>query len=516
MELSRRRFLALGGAAMAGAALAASGAGRLGISPAQGAGGLRRALDSGSEPGIEPSSELPVVTAEQQEALAVLGRRRLRLPGRRWDPDRPPGTDLLPGLADNIVVLMMENHSYDNLFGTLGRGDGFHLDAAGLPTDANPNGHGELQLAFRMPTTCQLPGHPSQTWTASHEAFAGGAMDGFVTNGSGPVAMGYWTAVDLPFTASLARSFPIGDRWFSSVMGPTYPNRMFLVAGTSEGRTDDFGPGTLLGLASPPNGTVFTALSAAGISWTNYVSTYPVGATPLIYLGVDAALEDPAAFPNAHAAPFRRFFSDAAAGRLPAVSFLDPNYSRNSEESPQNIVEGEALVAAVVRALGASPQWCRPSSSALLVLVWDEHGGYYDHVPPPVALAPDDDRPVVPAGESAADGFVRYGFRVPSVVVSPYARAHGHVSSTVHDHTSILAMIEHKWNLAAMTLRDANANDLLDFVDTGAVAARVPTFPRLPRLAAPGDTTAALACSRTGPGTIPPPGRLRSAAATRR
>src|SRR5205807_3822579 len=107
-------------------------------------------------------------------------------------------------------------------------------------------------------------------------------------------------------------------------------------------------------------------------------------------------------------------------------------------------------------------------------------------------------------GESLYDGFARYGFRVPAIVVSPYAKRN-HVSHVVYDHTSILALVERKWNLPAMTLRDANANDLLDFLDLDAMARRKPTFPELPPLAAPGDTAAALACSRTGPGKIPPP-----------
>jgi len=121
------------------------------------------------------------------------------------------------------------------------------------------------------------------------------------------------------------------------------------------------------------------------------------------------------------------------------------------------------------------------------------------------ALPPDDIAPLVSPGESAYDGFARYGFRVPSVVVSPYARPNN-VSHVLHDHTSALAMLERKCNLPALTYRDANANDLTDFLDLGAMAARRPTFATLPPLAAPGDTAAALAGSTTGPGTIPPPG----------
>jgi phospholipase C len=109
--------------------------------------------------------------------------------------------------------------------------------------------------------------------------------------------------------------------------------------------------------------------------------------------------------------------------------------------------------------------------------------------------------------ESTYDGFARYGFRVPSVVVSAYARPN-HVSHVLHDHASILAMLERKWNLPALTYRDANANDLTDFLDLDALKAGRPNFPRLPALAAAGDTPAALACSTRGPGKIPPAGSI--------
>ncbi len=356
-----------------------------------------------------------------------------------------------------------------------------------------------------MPTTCQLPSTPSQEWLASHNAYDGGKMDGFVRTPTGPgsstivggVAMGYWTGADLPFTYSLARTFPIGDRWFSSVLSQTFPNRRYLIAGTSAGMTDDSGV-SLVNLATlAPAGTIFNMLDKYGISWENYVSSFPTGATPELY-----ALNDtvPELF---HHKGLSSFFTDAAAGKLPSFSLLDPSYTTQSQENPQNIVVGEALISQVVHAIGASPLW----RSTLLVLMYDEHGGYYDHVPPPAAIPPDNIGPLVQPGESTYDGFARYGIRVPSVVVSPYAKP-GHVSHTLHDHTSVLAMVERKWNLPALTYRDANANDLTDFLDLSALAAGHPTFPKLPALAAPGNTPAALACSTTGPGTVPPPGSI--------
>jgi phospholipase C len=455
---------------------------------------------------IGGSASAVAVGALAPESLRGLGQKRskLRNPGSRPFPGLPAGSDTMPRIQ-HIVVLMMENHSFDNFFGMLGRGDGFTLGHDGLPTATNPYPNGQIQHAFHMPTTCQLSGTPSQEWLASHNAYNNGKMDGFVSTPIGPtdstivggVAMGYWTGDDLPFTYSLARTFPIGDRWFCSVLGQTFPNRRYLIAGTSAGMTGDGGLSAALIPVPAPNGTIFNLLDNRGISWENYVSSYPTGATPELFLSNDATTE------GLHNKPFDDFFTDAANGALPSFSFLDPDYDTQSQENPQNIVMGEALLAQVVQAVGESPLW----EKTILLVMYDEHGGYYDHVPPPRAIPPDAIPPVVEPGEQVYEGFARYGFRVPSVVVSPYARRN-HVSHVLYDHTSVLAFVERKWNLPALTYRDANANDLSDFLDLGALETGRPTFPKLPPLAAPGDTSARLACSTTGAGTIPPPGSI--------
>ncbi|HEV2368679.1 MAG TPA: alkaline phosphatase family protein, partial [Acidimicrobiales bacterium] len=318
-ELTRRRFLAGAGALAAGGALSLSGASR------------------------------------------ALGLRALRTPGSLPNPALPAGTDTLPQIQ-HIVVLMMENHSWDNLFGMLGRGDGFRLDRNGRPVATNPYPDGRIQHAFHMPTTCQLPGRPSNEWTASHVAWNNGRMDGFVrtpispatTEIVGGVAMGYWTAADLPFTYGLARAFAVGDRWFASTLAQTDPNRRYLIAGTSSGMTGDVGtgPGNAipdLGLGVPANGTIFDQLELHGISWANYAASYPTGATPELYPANDGAYESQ----RVHS--FEQFFADAHAGSLPAFTLLDPDYSTQSQENPQNIVVGEAMLARVVDALGSSP-----------------------------------------------------------------------------------------------------------------------------------------------------------------
>jgi phospholipase C len=408
-------------------------------------------------------------------------------PGSLPRPDLPVGTDTLPEI-EHIVVVMMENHSFDNYLGLLGRGDGFTLDAGGRPTAANIDAAGKTVHAFHMPTTCQLPSQPSQSWNASHTQWDGGRNDGFVRSESGPVAMGYWTGGDLPFYYGLAHTFPLADRWFASCLAQTYPNRRFLMAGTALGWVSD--PVPSIHDPLPPNGTIFDLLNAHGISWTDYYSDLPQIA---IFLPVFAAN-------HAHVAKVDKYFADAAAGTLPAFSLVDPNFTSGSEENPQDVQLGEVFAARVINAAMHGPAWPK----TLLVWVYDEHGGYYDHVPPPPAVRPDAVPPMLTSTD-VPGAYDRYGFRVPAVIVSPYARQ-GYLSHVVHDHTSILKLVETKWNLPAMTYRDANADNLLDSIDLHSPPAFLtpPTFP------APGNTTGVSSCAATGPGVIPPPSAVTS------
>jgi phospholipase C len=405
-------------------------------------------------------------------------------PGTRPYPKLPEGVDTLPRI-EHIVVVMMENHSFDNYLGVLGRGDGFTLDAASKPTAANPDGHGNVVHAFHMPTACQLQDKPSQSWNASHVQFDGGRNDGFVISDSGPVAMGYWTGDDLPFYYGLARTFPLADRYFASCLAQTFPNRRFLLAASAFGHINNPLPGP--NDPPPPTGTIFDRLNAHGISWKNYFVDLPdVGLFP--YLLKDNP---------GKAVPVSQFFLDAATGTLPAFSLVTPEgLGVASEENPQNIQLGEAFAARVITAALQGLAW----NKTLLVWCYDEHGGYYDHVPPPTAVAPDAIPPAIHVPPDQPGGYDRYGFRVPCVVASPYARR-DYISHVVHDHTSILRLLETKWNLGAMTYRDANASNLLDMVDLAAP----PAFPEPPSLPTPALLTHPSACALTGPGQIPPP-----------
>jgi len=384
-------------------------------------------------------------------------------PGTRPDPSKPEGIDLLPQI-DHIVIYMQENHSYDSYFGMLDIGDGYTLDGGGKPTNANDDADGNPLVAFRANEGCQLGPGVGQSWNSTHEQWNNGAMDGFVRN-SGTNAMKYWDESQLPFYYDLARTFPLCDRWFASAPCQTYPNRRYLQAATSVGlvATD---PQGVLARPDAPNGTIWDRLNDHGISWADYAFDLP---DVLLFPNVQAANKD-------KVKTIPQFLADAAAGKLPQVSIVSPGFERYTEENPHDVQLGEAYSARIINAVLTSPAWQR----TLLVFTYDEHGGYYDHVAPPAAVAPDSIKPDIDVPPDAPGAFDLYGMRVPGFVVSPYAKA-DHVSSTVYDHTSVLKLIETKFNLGALTYRDANANDLLDTLDLSTM-----TFPEPPALAEPG------------------------------
>ncbi len=423
---------------------------------------------------------------------ASTGAKTLGRVGSLPNPKAAAGSDQLPEI-DHIVVVMLENHSFDNILGTLGRGDGFTLKG-GVPTATNPDGQGNLVHAFHMSTPCQLKSQPSQSWDASHIQYDKGSNQGFVVSPSGPVSMGYWTGSDLPFTHDLAQTYPINDRYFCSVLAQTYPNRRYLMAGTSLGMVND-----ALNEELPPNGTIFNLLNKHDISWKNYYSSAPTAYIFLAQAGEKAIASNVVSIDN--------FFTDCSSGSLPGFSVVDPNFDKTSEENPQDIQYGDQFLASVVNAVTSGPKW----KSTLLVWTYDEHGGYYDHVAPPKAVAPDNVPPDITAatagpGSLQPGGFDRYGFRVPTGVVSPYAKP-GYASHQVSDHTSILKLVETKWNLPALTRRDAAASNLLDMVDFSSS----PHFLHPPKLSAPANAAARAGCLVTGPGVIPPPSAVTSA-----
>jgi phospholipase C len=365
------------------------------------------------------------------------------LPEQTLGPQVPRGAQIP---IDHIVVLMQENHSFDNYFGRLPAAGHPHVD--GLPARAsNPDGNGGSVQAFHQQSYCTAD--TDHSWTGSHIEFDQGRNDKFVTqnNPDGERAIGYYDQTDLPLYYALATTFAIGDRYFCSVLGPTFPNRSYSLAATSFGhiRNDLGGFGT---------SSIFNLLDTYGVSWKVYFNDLPYAA---LLFGV-----------NHNLTPFSAFLADASDGNLPQVSFIDATMglagrAELDEHPPANIQQGEQFAAQVVEAVLSSPNW--PTSA--LFITYDEHGGFYDHVPPPPACPPDDIAPMLDPSDPESDfpaRFDRYGFRVPFLVVSPYARP-GFVSHTIYDHTSILRFIETRFDLPALTRRDANATPFLDVFD---------------------------------------------------
>ena len=372
-------------------------------------------------------------------------------------PEETIGPELAHGAeipVDHIVVLMQENRSFDHYFGQLHDSGQWQAEAEpGTAVNPDPTGGPPIK-AFHQSRYCELA-DLDHSWTGTHQSWDGGKMDGFTgvnvdpLDPTGSRTMGYYTAQDLSFYYSLYNTFAIADRYFCSVMGPTYPNRFYLIAGTSFGHiTNDF-PG--MGLFKQP--TIYSSLDTAGVTWRVYEAPFSF-----------SLLFDYVRQHHANVAPMEQYFTDAQAGTLPQVAILDLEFDAApdkeiDEHPPSNVQVGEAYVARAIQALMNSPVW----SSSALFLTYDEHGGFYDHVPPPPACVPDDIPPLLQEGDVAA-GFDRYGIRVPLVVVSPFARRH-FVSHVVYDHTSILRFIELRFDLPALTRRDANADPMLELFD---------------------------------------------------
>ena len=437
-------------------------------------------------------------------ARPVASAGALRKPDSRPFPGLPAGHPT-PGLEriEHVVVLMLENHSFDNILGMVphqvrGRHtlDGFRFGHHGRPinwnpTTATPTVTRPRVYAIRAASPCQ-PNNVIQTWNASHLSWNHGANNGFVQESTAQ-AMWYWDSSTLPFTYSLAEYFPIGERYFCSVLAPTYPNRRFLFCATASGLTTS-NDSTFS--VSAANGTIFDRLLSHGVSWRNYVQ--PTGGTLAASALIVPNFARSSACTN-RIAPISQFYTDARQGSLPSFSLLDPSYTIASEENPGDIQAGEQLVATVVNALIRSPQWPK----TVLFLTYDEHGGYYDHVPPPPAIRPDTIPPkrayANPGVTLLPGGYDRYGFRVPLLVVSPWVKRR-YASRVIQDHTSILAFIERKWNLPAMTFRDANAHTMIDYFDF-----RTPAWLRPPTLAAaPAMGPGLQQCAAAG--LTPPPG----------
>ncbi len=289
-----------------------------------------------------------------------------------------PIGDQMP--IDHIIVVMQENRSFDHYFRKLPQAGQTDVDVA-ADDWSNPDARG-MPVRFHHDTERCIE-DVAHGWNPVHRQFNNGAMDGFVVTNdpNGDRGMTYFDQTDIPFYYALANTFAIGDRYFSSLLGPTAPNRLYLMAGTSFGLAHN----NLVAqdLRDSPVNHVFRSLDAAGVTWKDYAGgARMVGFFP--YYGIIRRQT------RAHYASIDDLHRDLAAGTLPAVSFVEPNYlgdggERVDEHPPGIPMQGERWVERIVRSLMASPLWSR---SALFV-VYDEHGGFADHVAPPAACEPD-------------------------------------------------------------------------------------------------------------------------------
>jgi phospholipase C len=386
----------------------------------------------------------------------------------------------------HIVVLMQENRSFDHYLGHLpGHGqDDVDVAPAGTSNPFPPgvtDGSGSTVVPW-MHGTSNCFDSTNHSWPGSHQAWNQGSNDGFVianagsndgegNDPTGSRAMTYYDDSDLPFSYQLASTFAISDRYFSEVLGPTLPNRLYLYAGSSFGIVSG-------DIDTDVHRTIFGALNDRGISWKVYTSDVPAGLLTASFVADSIG----------HIASIDDFAEDARQDRLPAVSWVDPvlltaTATLSSEEPPADMQVGQQFVYRQVAALMSSSSW----ATSAMFITYDEAGGLFDHVPPPPACAPD---ATPPAQQGDLGGFDHYGFRVPLFVVSPYAKAH-FVSHAVHSHTSILRFIEMRFGLPALSARDANADAMLDLFDFTSPAFLSPPDLRAP----PIDASQLSACS---------------------
>jgi len=316
---------------------------------------------------------------------------------------------------NHIVVDMQENRSFDHYFGFAPFAGSFGVP----PGYSQPDGQGETVIPHHF-TSLSTPdiGH---SWSAMHHEYDGGTMDGFYTT-DGINCMGYYTQADLPFYYSLFDEFTLCANYFCSLMGPTWPNRFYLAAGTSGGITTNGVWG--YGVFNYP--IILDLLDAAGVTWKVYnvsMDSIPFGNTDNVFVFWQRFAHD-----QRTRGSKGEYLNDLSLGRLPQVSFIIPSFARGwDEHPPADVSIGMGIQQELITALRQSSAW---TSSAYL-LTYDESGGYFEHV------------------RSAQLDAYGLGIRVPTWVVSPFAKKR-HLEGTLYEHTSILKFIETVFNLPTL------------------------------------------------------------------
>jgi phospholipase C len=361
--------------------------------------------------------------------------------------------------VDHIVVVMMENRSFDHFLGWHPTADGIQ---AGL---SYPDIDGTLHSTYPLAPDYQGCAHPDpdHTWEGGRINVNDGAMDGFLLAGANDeYAIGYYDETARPFFSALALEYTVFDRFFSSILGETYPNRIFMHAAQTD-RLEN-----TLDISTLP--TIWDRLGERAISAQYYFSDVPF----LLLWGLKYV---------PITSPIENFYADAATGNLPSVSFVDPRFVGEAEgisgdDHPHgDIRTGDAFLADVFHAVASGPDW----ATTVFIVTYDEWGGFFDHVPPPRAAAPNTVDPDIVNGKALL------GLRMPVIVASPFTRGsreNPRVNSSVYDNTSILKLIEWRWNLKPLTARDAS-NDVGNLAFALDLAHPDPVVPALPHPTAP-------------------------------
>jgi phospholipase C len=390
---------------------------------------------------MSPITRRQLLVGSAVTAAGAVATRATAAPKSRRTPPLPAPNS--SGI-DHVVVVLMENRSFDHFLGWVKGADG---QQAGL---AYPDQNGVMRPTYHL-TDRQGCGFndPDHSYDGGRIQFNDGKCDGFRRGpGYDDFALGYYEKGDLPFYGSFVDQTTIFDNWFCSFLGPTYPNRYYTHSGRTE-RLDN-------AMATTGMPTIWDRLSAAGVSATYYFNDLPF-----------LALWGEKYIPISRS--FETFLAQAASGTLPSYSYIDPFFlgedqgGSNDDHPHADIWRGQAFVSLIANAIATSPLWSRTA----LVVTYDEWGGFFDHVIPPRLP---DDAPTQEFDHGQA------GFRVPTFVMSPFARR-GAVDHNVYDHTSILNFVEWRWGLAPLAPRDAAARNLAYAFDFGQPAAAAPTLP---------------------------------------
>jgi phospholipase C len=360
---------------------------------------------------------------------------------------------------DHVVVLMMENRSFDHFLGWLPGADGVQSGRAYWDTSKPGKLYPTYQLAPDY-MGCDY-GDPDHSWEGGVKQLNGGKVDGFLQTAlpDDTFPIGYYTEESVPVLGALARSYTTSDHYFCSILAETYPNRFYQHAAATD---RDHNNGTQ-NTALP---TIWDRVSAAGLSGRYYCVDLPLlGLWGTKYAGIIN--------------PVARFLADAASGTLPNLAFVDPKFldegtGTSIDDHPHaDIRAGEFFISQIYEAVRNSPNWDR----TVFIINYDEWGGFYDHVVPPKVI----DTTTRPASWGAHPDYRQLGFRVPNVVISPFS-AKGVIRHDdglgPYEHTSVLKMIEWRWGLQPLTDRDKNARNLAELLDFSLQRTDVPAIPQ--------------------------------------